>query len=50
MTWFRKERSLEQLLSDPVALAMMEADQVDPVAFRQMLDKMSQRLRHDRLV
>jgi hypothetical protein len=29
---------------------MMEADQVDPVAFRQMLDKMSRRLRHDRLV
>jgi hypothetical protein len=50
MTWFHKEPSLEQLLSDPVALSMMEADNVDPVAFRQMLDKMSQRLRHDHLV
>ena len=50
MTLFHIEPSLEQLLSDPVALAMMEAGQVDPVAFRQMLDRMSHRLRHDRLV
>lgn len=48
MAWFDREPTIDQLMSDPVALAMMEADHVDPIAFKQMLDKMSQRLRRDR--
>ncbi len=43
-----KSPTIDQLLSDPVTLAMMEADKVDPVAFRQMIDRTSRRLRANR--
>lgn len=48
MSLFNKNLTIDQLLSDPVTLAMMEADNVDPVTFRQMLDRTSRRLRANR--
>lgn len=48
MSLFYKGSAIDQLLSDPVTLAMMEADHVDPVAFKQMLDRTGRRLRGDR--
>lgn len=48
MSLFYKGSTIDQLLSDPVTLAMMEADHVDPVAFKQMLDRTGRRLRGDR--
>lgn len=48
MSFYSKDPTIDQLLSDPVTLAMMEADHVDPVVFKQMLDRTSRRLRADR--
>lgn len=48
MSLYYKGPTIDQLMSDPVTLAMMEADNVDPVTFRQMLDRTSRRLRADR--
>lgn len=48
MSFYYRGPTIDQLMSDPVTLAMMEADHVDPVVFKQMLDRTSRRLRADR--
>lgn len=48
MSFFSRDPSIDQLMSDPVTLAMMEADHVDPITLKQMLDRTSRRLRADR--
>jgi hypothetical protein len=37
MIWYRRELTLEELLSDSVVKAVMEADGVDPAALEVML-------------
>ncbi|MDQ0471505.1 hypothetical protein [Labrys wisconsinensis] len=38
------ELTLDDLLTDPVTLALMRADKIDPVALRGMLERIGRRL------
>jgi hypothetical protein len=38
------ELTIEDLLTDPVTLALMRADRVDPIALRGMLERVGRRL------
>ena len=43
-----REPALAELLANPVTLAMMAADRVDPVALKAMLSGLAQRLQATR--
>jgi hypothetical protein len=52
MIWYRRELTLEEMLSDSVVQAVMEADGVDPVALEVMLKEVGRNVslaRHARL-
>jgi hypothetical protein len=52
MIWYRRELTLEEMLSDSVVQAVMEADGVDPLALEVMLKEVSRNVslaRHARL-
>jgi hypothetical protein len=52
MIWYRRELTLEEMLSDSVVQAVMEADCVDPVALEVMLKEVGRNVslaRHARL-
>ena len=44
-----RELTLAELLADPIALAMMAADRVDPAALNAMLSGLARRLQVTRL-
>ena len=45
-----RELTLAELLADPIALAVMAADRVDPAALQAMLSGLARRLQVTRLV
>ena len=52
MIWYRRELTLEEMLSDSVVQAVMAADGVDPVALEVMLKEVGRNVslaRHARL-
>ena len=44
MTWYYREPSLEEMLSDPIVRAMMDADGVDPHGLEAMLKEVGRNL------
>jgi hypothetical protein len=42
MRWCRREPTIAEMLSDPIVMAVMEADGVDPMAFEAQLKSMAQ--------
>jgi hypothetical protein len=44
MTWYYREPSLEEMLSDPIVRAMMDADGVDPHELGAMLKEVGRNL------
>ena len=44
MTWYDREPSLEEMLSDPIVRAMMDADGVDPLKLEAMLKEVGRNL------
>lgn len=45
MASFHQNLTVDQLLNDPVTLAVMRADRIDPASFRAMLAGQARRLR-----
>lgn len=45
MATFHQNLTVDQLLNDPVTLAVMRADRIDPASFRAMLAGQARRLR-----
>ncbi|HEV7370238.1 hypothetical protein [Arenibaculum sp.] len=43
-TWTRREPPVEELLSDPIAVALMRRDRVDPAWLASMLAEMRRKL------
>ncbi len=44
MTWYYREPSLEEMLSDPIVRAMMDADGVNPHGLKAMLKQVGRNL------
>jgi hypothetical protein len=44
MNWYYREPSLEEMLSDPIVRAMMDADGVDPHELKAMLREVGRNL------
>jgi hypothetical protein len=44
MNWYYREPSLEEMLSDPIVRAMMDADGVDPLELEAMLKEVGRNL------
>jgi hypothetical protein len=44
MNWYYREPSLEEMLSDPIVRAMMDADGVDPHRLEAMLKEVGRNL------
>jgi hypothetical protein len=42
MWWCRRERTIAAMLSDPIVVAVMKADGVDPMALEAQLKSMAQ--------
>jgi hypothetical protein len=44
MRWCRREPTIREILSDPIVMAVMKADGIDPVGLEAQLGRMAQDL------